>query len=426
MIEGMMGSGDNPPSTGGRRSTRQSGWRRGGRWVVLAVLLAFPAAAAAYLISNHEATPHKAPVGRRSESIGNERLARAASGCKLSPVSHNPPAGLRGSLLLGLNSALRLFPSKERCVIAKLTKETGVQAAREDLSWATTEPRPNRYDWSGYDAVVATATKAGLTLLPIIDDAPSWAAPTPASVPANPTSYAAFVAAAVARYGQGGSFWRANPDLPKWPLTWFELWNEPYFADHNRDPTSYARLVRAAVTAGRAANPAARFLIEATTSYLTLSGEPGDWLASMYAAEPDLGRYFDGLAIHPYGGDPAELASKGDIQSPSAQVQQARAELIAHGDGDKPLWVTEIGWSTCSGLDVCVTEAQQAAYLRTFLTLASTAWRQYVQAVFVFALRDLAPNPPDNRDAWFGLLRPDLSRKPAWYVLRAAALHGTS
>ena len=184
-------------------------------------------------------------------------------------------------------------------------RATGVQAVREDISWAQTEPKRNQFRWAHYDAVVRTATEAGLMVLPLLDEAPAWAAPTSTSLPSAPAGYAAFVAATVARYGPRGAFWRTNPRLPKHPLVWYELWNEPYYADHNRDPGVYARLVRAAVIAARAANPAARFLIEADAFYLTSAGDRADWIAGMYAAVPDLGRYFEALAVHPYGGDPA-------------------------------------------------------------------------------------------------------------------------
>ncbi len=258
-------------------------------------------------------------------------------------------------------------------------------------------------------------------VLPILDDAPAWAAQTSSTVPSAPASYAAFTAAAVARYGPGGAFWRAHPRLPARPLVWYELWNEPYYADHNRDPGVYARLVRAAVTAGRAANPAARFLIEGDASYESSAGNRADWIAGMYAAVPDLGRYFDGLAVHPYGGEPAAGSGQDIVNDPVARLEWSHQELEAHGDAGKPLWVTEIGWSTCAGILNCVSEAQQASYLRVFLRLARTRWRSYVRAVFVYQLHDEAPNPLTNREAWFGLLRPDLSHKPAWQVLHDAA-----
>ena len=384
----------------------------------LIALLVAAGAAVGLVVGGRQTPSSGRPVGAASAAIGEELFRRAAAHCHLMAATGRGRG--QSSLLLGLHASLRYFAGGWRCEETRLAQGTGVQAVREDISWAATEPQPNRYRWANFDAVVRTATQAGLTLLPVLDDPPRWAAPTRESLPSSPGAYAAFVAAVVARYGRGGAFWRANPRLPARPLVWYELWNEPY-ADSKPDPAVYAHLVQAAVTAGRAANPTARFLMEAATVYQTASGHRADWLAAMYAAVPDLGQYFDGLAVHPYGGNPAIYTPNGNTDNQPGRVEEAHRELAAHGDGGKPLWVTEIGWSTCTGADDCVSEGQQAAYLRTFLKLARTTWRSYVRAVFVYDLRDLAPNPPDDREAWFGLLRPNLSRKPAWQALHNAA-----
>lgn len=357
-----------------------------------------------------------APRGRRAAALGNRRFARAAATCSPATVTARSP-NTSPPLLLGISASIRLVPESRRCEQTRLAAETGVQAVREDISWAMTEPHENQYDWSDYDGVVRAATASGLMVLPILDDAPTWAAPGPGCLPSDPSAYASFTAATIARYGPGGAFWRENPDLPVRPLIWYELWNEPWTASCNGDPATYARMVVAAVTAGRAANPRVRFLIGADTFFQTPAGIRTDWISGMYAAVPDLGRYYDALSIHPYGGNPDIYTPRGDTHDQPGRLEQAHAELAAHGDGDKPLWVTEIGWSTCSGSSGCVTEAEQAQYLKEFLHDAVTTWRAYVRAVFVYDLRDIAPNPADDREAWFGLLRPDLSRKPAWSVL---------
>lgn len=358
--------------------------------------------------------------GGNAAAVGNRRFARAAASCALEGPA-TPPSRASPSLLLGISASIRLEPGAAKCEEARLAAETGVQAVREDLSWALTEPRENQYDWNNYDAVVRAATQAGLMVLPILDDAPTWASPGQGCLPSEPAAYASFTAATVARYGPDGEFWRENPDLPQRPLRWYELWNEPWTAACNGNAATYARLVVAAVTAGRHASPGARFLIGADTSVPAEGGTRGDWLDGMYAAVPDLGRYFDAVSVHPYGGNPDVYTPIGDTDHQPGRVEQLHAELAAHGDGNKPLWVTEIGWSTCSGTSGCVTEAGQAQYLDEFLHDAVTIWRSYVRAVFVYDLRDIAPSPADAREAWFGLLRPDLSRKPAWTVLHGFA-----
>ena len=360
------------------------------------------------------------PVGAGAAQVGNARFDREAARCHLT-APRRRPANAGTPLVIGLSASLRLFNGSALCEETRLAQETGVQAVREDLSWAQAEPEPNRYAWTQYDRMVSAATEAGLQVLPVLDDPPKWAAQTETSVPSETGPYAAFAAAVVARYGPGGSFWRHNSTLPDRPLVWYELWNEPYWADHNRDPAAYARLVRAAAVAGRNTNPAAHFLFEAVDYYETPGGDHADWIRGMTAAVPDLYRHVDAAAVHPYGGDPSLSAPRSGGDWPARRLQRVLAELAATGLGAKPLWVTEIGWSTCSGDPVCVSEGQQARYLHTFLDLANTRWRSSVRAVFAYQLRDQAPSLPDDRDAWFGLLRSDLTRKPAWDVLHSAA-----
>ena len=387
------------------------------RWAfALALLLA---AGAATVVWEHRGSSPRI-VGVQAAATGDALFDRAAARCRLTPQATPRAGNPQPALLLGLHASLRLFNGGARCEEARLAQATGVSALREDISWASVEPRVNHYEWARTDALVRDVSETGLMLLPVLDDPPRWAAPAPTALPSASGPYAAFVAAIVARYGPGGTFWRAHPALPPRPIVWYELWNEPYFAE-GADPAVYARLVRDAVTAGRAANPAARFLAEADTSYKLPDGSRADWIAGMYAAVPDFGRYFDALAVHPYGGDPAVYTPGGDTSEQPGRVAQVHAELVAHGDADKPLWVTEIGWSTCSGLDSCVTESQQASYLRSFLRLARTVWSSYVRAVFVYDLRDSGPNATNDAQAWFGLLAPDLSHKPAWKVLHDAA-----
>ena len=386
------------------------------RWAIGLIALVLVAAAGIVAITRHSG---ERPVGAAALAVGNKRFARAAAHCHLS-AAKDRVAG-RPSLLLGLHVSLRLFTGRGQCEEARLAQQTGVRAIREDFSWALAEPHPNRYRWAIADSVVRTATEAGLTVLPVLDDAPGWAAPSSTSLPPTPGAYAAFVAAVVARYGPVGEFWRAHPGLSPHPLIWYELWNEPYDASSYRDPAVYARLVQAAVAAGRRADRSARFLIEAASFYETTSGRRADWISGMFAAVPSLSHDFDGVAVHLYGGNPSIYTPQGDTDDQPGRVEQIHDAFAAHGDGGKPIWVTEIGWSTCAGATDCVTEAQQAAYLRTFLHLARTTWRSYVRAVFVYELRDSAPQPRDNPKAWFGLLRADLSRKPAWRVLRNVA-----
>ena len=75
------------------------------------------------------------------------------------------------------------------------------------------------------------------------------------ALPRDPADYARFAAAAVARYGPGGTFWRRNKELDaRLAPRFFELYNEPYLGldvPGGPEPEAYARTVAAAVPAVR-------------------------------------------------------------------------------------------------------------------------------------------------------------------------------
>src|SRR5439155_8041636 len=188
----------------------------------------------------------------------------------------------------------------------------------------------------------------------------------------------------------------------------FELWNEPYFgpfANLRPDPAAYARLVRASVGAARRANPRARFLIEAEMGFWDPDARRNvDWVGDMYRAVPDLGRYADGVAVHPYSVLPPDYrGGEPPVRQQTRRLEDIHASFAAHGDGGLPLWITEIGWPTCSSGRSCVAEATQAQDVASMFDLARTRWR-YVKALFVYRLDDLRGSGAESA---YGLLRAD-------------------
>jgi hypothetical protein len=103
--------------------------------------------------------------------------------------------------------------------------------------------------------------------------------------------------------------------------------------------------------------------------------------------------------------------------------------MAAHGDGDKPIWMTELGWNTQSTApNSCntgmwagqkplgVTEEQQAEFLTAaYRCLAADP---YVQVALWFGLQDI---PGAKYAAGYGLYRLDGSPKPSAAAFRALA-----
>jgi exo-beta-1,3-glucanase (GH17 family) len=143
----------------------------------------------------------------------------------------------------------------------------------------------------------------------------------------------------------------------------------------------------------------------------------------MFDAVPDLARWFDGVAVHPYTTtDSPSSYTPDDPRGDFRRIENIRQEFAAHGAGSKPFWITEVGWSTCPGdPDSCVSDKKQAAFLAAMFNIVKSDYSSWVQAVFPYNYRDGNEDNVSDKEAWFGLIRRTGEPKPAWNVLRAAA-----
>jgi hypothetical protein len=106
--------------------------------------------------------------------------------------------------------------------------------------------------------------------------------------------------------------------------------------------------------------------------------------------------------------------------------------MVAAGDGAKPVYMTELGWSSTSaecqtghwaGQKLAgVTEPTQAAYLQQAYHCLAQPEYSYVKAAMWFELfnNGATSAPLDN----FGLLNQDFSAKPAFAAFTQESLHG--
>jgi hypothetical protein len=262
----------------------------------------------------------------------------------------------------------------------------------------------------GYDQLFATVAQHGEMLLPQINSVSN-------SYTTDLAGLSSYVGAFAARYGPGGTFWQEHPEFPaSLAPTYIEIWNEPYGVWYGPvDPVGYTNMLKAAVTAGRAANPSTRYLMPVVQMNGYTDGR-GTWIDGLYAAEPNLNSYFDGVAVHPYSGHyPPNDPNVGTASQLTHEIQK----LTAHGAGDVPIWITEFGWTTCTASTSCVSEATQAS----FYSQAFALLKNYptVAAVLAYNYRGNGQNPASGAE-FFGLERPDGSHKPAWDIYRTAAL----
>ena len=297
---------------------------------------------------------------------------------------------------------------------------TGVRWLREEFSWSVIEPKDDAWSWGRYDQLMTEAAKRDVHVVALAMTTPAWAGATWDTISEDPSEYAEYIAAIAGRYGPNGTFWAAHPELTAVPLEQIELLNEPFlpqFAAGDTNAGRYARLVRAATPAGRAANPAVRFLMAVDTTSYDASQVQHEWIDEMYAAVPDLNAHYDGITVHPYG-------SLDNYTPPSSRwqfrrIEEIRAKLVGHEASDKGFWLTEIGWPTCA--QGCETEAEQADFVTRSIAMMRTTYADYVRGAFFYRYDDLlSSSGPADREATYGLKHADGTPKPAWDALAAA------
>lgn len=292
----------------------------------------------------------------------------------------------------------------------------GAGWVRVDFVWADVQPARGRFVWRRYDEVVAAARARGLSVLGLLQGTPEWATDgrPGVGVPRRIDEWQLFCFAAALRYRGAVDHW--------------EVWNEPnlprFFAGDRADYIDHV-LVPAA-DALHAASPRARVGGPALSQR---TAGASDWHRWLYEVLLRAGDRLDFATHHlydldghrdvarrlerstPAGGDPRTW----DLWPPSV-----REVLVAGGWFGRPFWLTETGWPTApAGILRAPSEAWQARELRGLLAdwSGGRPGRGWLHKVFVYELAD-DPGPGIAR---LGLLRPDLSRKPAWTALRDAA-----
>jgi polysaccharide biosynthesis protein PslG len=231
-------------------------------------------------------------------------------------------------------------PSALRDDQLALMQRSGVQAIRVVFNWDTTQPRPGAFDWSASDSAVRVAATHRISVLPIVIYSPRWASSN-ASVPnyylyepANANTYADFLRALIARYGPNGSFWRANPSVPRLTIRRWQIWNEPafnYFWASQPYYVKYPGLLRVAYRAVHRADRGAK-VITAGLANTTINPS---WKYLKLFYKHGFHGSFDILALHPFAST---------IDRVVRIIQFDRAVLASHRDGSKPIYLTEMSW----------------------------------------------------------------------------------
>jgi hypothetical protein len=284
-------------------------------------------------------------------------------------------------------------------------KRAGIASIRDEVSWGAIEREKGKLAMpSQFDTFVRKAAGEGLNVLLILDYANGFY--DDGDRPRSPEAiegfcrYAEFV---VRHFGKD--------------VRLYEIWNEwdigiglPERHNKGGSAQDYFNLLKAVYPRIKAVDPGVTVIAGASTSGAVKKG----WLEDVVK----LGAldFCDAVSIHSY--NYSDRFPERGPEACSAWMTGVQGMLRTHNDGkDVPFYVTEMGWPTHVARHGTDPELA-ASYLARLYLLARTS--PSFAGIWWYDFQDDGWSPQYNEDN-FGLVRPDLTPKPAYHVMADVA-----
>lgn len=256
---------------------------------------------------------------------------------------------------------------------AALAEDAGVKWTREEFNYSMIEKEPGVYDFSFFDSLVQTAARHGISVYGLL----AYWSPfieQPYSEEGI-TAYCDYARATVGHFKDSVHHW--------------EIYNEPNIFFWNGPKELYPELVRRVYAVIKEEDPNASVLAVST------AGIDRAFIRKVVEA----GAPFDALTVHPYR---SEL-----LEGKFIRELRGAAKLAE----DRPVWITEMGWST--QINGGKSEREQAQLLaRAYLTAAGAG----VRSMGWYNFRNDGDDPFYNEEN-FGVLYRDFRPKAAYRAL---------
>lgn len=372
------------------------------------------------------------------------------------------PAGAQAArpLAIGFLDGVFSADAAERGPWLARAAESGSDVLRVDIGWVASrkpadarDPADPAYDFTRADTAIVDATSRGMRVLASFTGAPAWAegAGRPASAETgswkpDPNALEGYGAALARRYS--GSYpdpARPGRNLPR--VNAFQPWNEPnldkylapqWSAGKTFAPAHYRRMLTAFYRGAKSVRASAAVVSAGTAPF----GDPfpngkrimpARFVREMLCLRHSRGRLvrtascpsparFDVLAHHPYSvGAPTRKALNPDDVSIPDIVKLTRLLRAAERSGGAlprkrhRMWVTEVSYDSSPPDPQGVPAARHARFLAQAFYLL---WKQGVDTITWFQIRDQLPNPSYAATVQSGIYFADGRPKPAQRAFR--------
>ncbi len=311
----------------------------------------------------------------------------------------------------------------------EMARDAGLGWVKQHFPWEDIELKKgtfwndqlNKSTWEKYDRIVALAQKYHLRIIARLDRPPDWTRKDNSRKEAPPDNfqdYADFVEAVARRY--------------KGKIQYYQLWNEPNiwpeWGNKPIDPAAYVNLLRVGYEAIKRADPDAYVLsapLAQTTENSPRAMEDLRYLEGMYKSGAK--NYFDVFLANAYGfSSPPDDPPDPNVLN-FQRVLLLRDIMVRNGDGDKPVWFNEFGWTAPPAgfppdklIWGSVTEQQQAEYTVAAIDKARAEW-PWAGVFSIWYFRQDGHIPSDRADYYFRMVDVGFTPRPLYQAVKAKA-----
>lgn len=295
------------------------------------------------------------------------------------------------------------YSGPERLQVLDKLAAAGSGWIRVDLMWSYTEIAPGVFNpgtVQGVDFILDEAAKRSLKVLVVTFGTPGWAngGQGPAVPPSDPGAFGRYAARLGEMFGNRVAAW--------------QVWNEPNWRGFwTGSAAQYVALLREGYGAFKSSSP------NSAVVFGGLASNDVNWLRDAYAA--GAADAYDVMATHPY---PSPSDGPPETDATLARTAAIRELMNASGDGDKPVWFTELGWSSHADTggeeawERGVSDQEQADYLVRAVAVVRSRF-PFVRALFWYNERNRTDSSQVENN--FGLLTHDLVEKPVYAAFKA-------